>query len=439
MKTTKKQIDDLNVEVTVVITPEDYSAAEKKKLNERKRNAEFKGFRRGMAPMSLIQKVYGEQALAQSVDDLLSEALDTFIKKNKLRVLGQPLPSEKQETIEWVSGNTFTFRYDIATSPELTFTVSKDDRIPYYKINVTKEAKAEMKKNILSQYGEMQEGEATKENDYIIADLDNGNGVKVEGVYVALRSVAEGKKDVFLARKAGESFQVNVNEAFENETDRASMLKIKKEELAGINPEFTFTVVNVKTFVPAPDTVETWNKIYGEGNVKTAEEFDAKIAERIASENEQQANYRFARDAREYFVKKADIALPEAFLKRWLHAANEGKFTMEDIEKEFDAFLQDFRWQMVRGRVMELFGLKVEDKDIEQAAENYAAYQYAMYGMGNVPEAMIKDFAKRILADERQLRNLEEQVEDNKTFAALRENVTLEEKKISQDKFNALA
>ena len=185
--------------------------------------------------------------------------------------------------------------------------------------------------------------------------------------------------------------------------------------------------------------METWNKIYGEGNVKTAEEFDAKIAERIASENEQQANYRFARDAREYFVKKADIALPEAFLKRWLHAANEGKFTMEDIEKEFDAFLQDFRWQMVRGRVMELFGLKVEDKDIEQAAENYAAYQYAMYGMGNVPEAMIKDFAKRILADERQLRNLEEQVEDNKTFAALRENVTLEEKKISQDKFNALA
>ena len=146
MKTTKKQIDDLNVEVTVVITPEDYSAAEKKKLNERKRNAEFKGFRRGMAPMSLIQKVYGEQALAQSVDDLLSEALDAFIKKNKLRVLGQPLPSEKQETIEWVSGNTFTFRYDIATSPELTFTVSKEDKIPYYKINVTKEAKAEMRK-----------------------------------------------------------------------------------------------------------------------------------------------------------------------------------------------------------------------------------------------------------------------------------------------------
>lgn len=438
MKTTKKQIDDLNVEVTVVITPEDYSAAEKKKLNERKRNAEFKGFRRGMAPMSLIQKVYGEQALAQSVDDLLSEALDTFIKKNKLRVLGQPLPSEKQETIEWVSGNTFTFRYDIATSPELTFTVSKDDKIPYYKINVTKEAKAEMKKNILSQYGEMQEGEATKENDYIIADLDNGNGVKVEGVYVALRSVAEGKKDVFLARKAGESFQVNVNEAFENETDRASMLKIKKEELAGINPEFTFTVVNVKTFVPAPDTVETWNKIYGEGNVKTAEEFDAKIAERIASENEQQANYRFARDAREYFVKKADIALPEAFLKRWLHAANEGKFTMEDIEKEFDAFLADYKWQLVCDYLMKKFDLKIDRNDLSEAAHGYVSYQYAMYGMANVPSNFIDDAAEKMLTDRQQVERLSEQVAEQKVIAAVKDIISFDKKSISVEKFREL-
>ena len=439
MKVTKRQIDDLNVEVTIAIAPEDYAAAEKKKLAERKRNAEFKGFRRGMVPMQLIQKVYGEQALVESVNDILSDQLDGFIRDNKLRVLGQPLPSEKQEQLEWVSGNSFTFKYDIATSPELTFTVSKDDKVPYYKINVTKDAKAEMKKNLLGQYGELQEGEATGENDYIIADLDNGAGVKVEGAYVALRSVSAAKKDLFLARKAGDSFEVNVTEAFENETDRAAMLKVKKEELAAVKPEFTFTILNVKTFVPAPDTQETWDKIYGEGTVKSAEEFDAKIEERIVAENTQQANYRFARDAREYFVKKADIALPEAFLKRWLLAANEGKFTMEDIEKEFDAFLRDFRWQMVRGRVMELFDLKVEQKDIEEAAESYAAYQYAMYGMGNVPANLIKDFARRMLADERQLRNFEEQVEDNKAFAALRENVTLEEKKISQDKFNALA
>jgi len=439
MNLEKRQIDDLTVELTIAIAPEDYAAAEKKKLAERKRNAEFKGFRRGMAPMSLIQRVYGEQALVESINDVISDQLDGFIHENKLRVLGQPLPSEKQEPHEWVSGNSFTFKYDIATSPELTFTVGKDDKVPYYKINVTKDAKAEMKKNILGQYGEMQEGDSTGENDYIIADLDNGDGVKVEGAYIALRSVAAAKKDVFLARKAGDSFSVNVNEAFENETDRAAMLKVKKEELAGLKPEFTFTILNVKTFVPAADEQATWDKIYGEGVVKSAEEFDAKIEERIVAENTQQANYRFAKDAREYFVKKADIALPEAFLKRWLYSINEGKFTMEDIEKEFDAFLRDFRWQMVRGRVMELFGLKVERKDIEEAAESYAAYQYAMYGMGNVPQNLIKDFARRMLDDERQARNFEEQVEDNKTFAALRENVTLEEKKISQDKFNALA
>ena len=437
MNVTKSQIDDLNLEVVINIAPEDYSALEKKKLNERRRTAELRGFRRGMAPMSLIQKLYGEQALGESVNDVLSEALDYFIKEEKLRVLGQPLTSEKQGHIEWVSGNSFTFIFDIATSPELSFTVGKEDKIPYYKIDVTDAAKADMKKNILAQYGSMQEGEATKEEDYIIADLDNGT-LKVEGVYISVRNVAAAKKDLFVARKAGESFQVNVNEAFENETDRASMLKIKKDELAGINPEFTVSILNVKTFVPAEDKQETWDKIYGEGVVKSEEDFDAKIAERIAAENEQQANYRFASDARAHFIKKADIALPEAFLKRWLYQINEGKFTMEDIEKDFEGFLRDFRWQMVRGRVMQLFDLKVEEKDIQDAAEGYAAYQYAMYGMGNVPQEMIRDFAKRILADERQFRNLEEQVEDNKTFAALRENVTLTEKKISPEKFAAL-
>jgi len=437
MNVTKSQIDDLNLEVVITIAPEDYAPIEKKKLNERRRTAELRGFRRGMAPMSLIQKFYGEQALGESVNDVLSDALDSFIKDEKLRVLGQPLTSEKQEPVEWVSGKPFTFIFDIATSPELSFTVGKEDKIPYYKIDVTDAAKAEMKKNILGQYGSMQEAPQTGEQDYIIADLDNGE-VKAEGVYISIRNVAEAKRDLFLARKAGESFEVNVNEAFENETDRASMLKIKKEELAGLKPEFKLTIVNVKTFVPAESNQETWDKIYGEGKVKSEEEFDAKIAERIAAENEQQANYRFAADARAHFVKKADIALPEAFLKRWLFHINEGKFTMEDIEKDFEGFLRDFRWQMVRGRVMELFDLKVEDKDIQEAAEGYAAYQYAMYGMGNVPQEMIRDFARRILADERQARNLEEQVEDNKTFAALREHVTLTEKKISPEKFAAL-
>ena len=437
MNVIKNQVDDLNYQVTIEISKEDYAESERKKLNDIKRRADIKGFRKGMAPLSLIQRLYGDQVLYESVNSVVSDALNTFIRDEKIRIVGEPLSSEDQPELDWKSGNDFAFKFDIAQTPELNFEVSADDKIPYYDINVTEAAKKEMKKNMLQQLGSLQEAEATKEDDYIVADLDNGE-IKAEGVYISLRNVADDLRNVFVARKAGETFQVNVNEAFLNETDRAAMLKVKKEELAGINPEFNVTVVNVKTFVPAKESQETYDKMFGEGVVKSAEEFEAKIVERIESNHRQEADYRFSKDARDYFLKKADIALPEAFLKRWLAYVNEGKFTLEQIDADFDAFLADFRWQLVRGYIMQKFDLKVEEKDMQEAAESYAAYQYAMYGMGNVPQDILKNAANSILADERQSRQIEEQVEDNKTMTAIREHVTLQHKKISEDKFREL-
>jgi trigger factor len=196
--------------------------------------------------------------------------------------------------------------------------------------------------------------------------------------------------------------------------------------------------VNVKTFKAAESNQETWDKMFGEGNVTTEEQFEAKVEERIRANYTQEANYRFGNDVRKYFVEKADITLPEAFLKRWLVYANDGKYTPEDVEKEFPGFVEDFKWQLTRGYIMNKLGLKVEQKDIQEAAESYVAYQYAMYGMGNVPQELIRNSAQNVLEDENQVRRLEEQVEDNKTIGAIREKVTLQTKKISEDKFRAL-
>lgn len=437
MNVETRKIDELNLELTLNISKDDYAEALKKKLNERRRNAEFKGFRKGMVPVELIRKVYGEQALVESVNAVISEQLNKYINDNKIRIVGEPLASEDQPQVDWVEGNDFTFKFDIASTPEITFDVTKEDKVPYYEINVTEKAKKEMKANILRQYGSLEEGKAAKEEDYIIADLDNGDN-KVEGAYISILNVAEGSRSKFIGLKAGDKLVVNVNEAFENETDRSSLLKVKKEQLADMNPDYSITVVNVKTFVPAKESQETYDKIYGEGAVKTAEEFDARIEEQIKANYKQEADYRLSKDVRDYFVEKAAISLPEAFLKRWLFVANDGKFSMEEIEKEFDKFLADFRWQMVRGHIMQKFGLKVEEKDIQEAAEGFAAYQYAMYGMGNVPQEQLREAAAYILKDERQVRQLEEQVEDNKTITAVKENVTLQTKKISEDKFKEL-
>ena len=434
MKIEQNRIDDLNLELSLTVTKEDYAENKKKRLNEYRKKAEFKGFRKGMVPMSLVEKMYGGNALVDSVNDIIAEALNNFIKENNLKVLGEPLPSEDTPHNVWEDGNDFNFKFDLAQNPEVSFELSSADEVPYYTITVTEAAKKEMKENILKQYGSLEEGKKAKADDFLIVDFEQGD-LKVEGTYVAIRSIAEAAKAAFVGVKAGDVLDVNVNEAFENETDRAAMLKVSKDELAGIEPMFKMTVKNVKTFVNAPLTEETFEKAFG---VKTEAEFDAKIEERIRAEYAQEADFRFNKDARNFLVEKANVTVAENFLKRWIYVINDGKFTMEDIEKEWDLFIVDYKWQMVRSYLMEKYNVKVEEADLLASAKGFAAYQFAMYGMNNVPEEQLEAFAKNILSQEEQGRRILDQVENEKTVAAVREVVTLKKKKISVEKFREL-
>ena len=434
MKLEQNRIDDLNLQVTITVTADDYADSRKKRLNDFRKKAEIKGFRKGMVPASLVEKMYGQQALVDSVNDVIAESLNSFIQENSLRVLGEPLPAEEQQSHVWEAGNDFTFSFDIAENPEVSFELSKEDEVVYYTITVTEAAKKEMKDNLLRQYGSLEEGEAAKEDDFIIVDFEQGD-MKVEGTYVALRNVAEAARASFVGVKPGDVLDVNVNEAFENETDRASMLKVSKDELATLDPMFKMTVKNVKTFVPAALTEETFEKVFG---VKTEAEFDAKIEERIRAEYAQEADFRFSKDAKAFLLEKADVKIAENFLKRWVYVVNEGKFTMEDIEKDWEFFIADYKWQMVRNFLMNKYEVKIEEADLLASAKGFAAYQFAMYGMNNVPEEQLESFAKNILSQEEQGRRILDQVENEKTFAAVREVVSLKKKKISVEKFREL-
>ena len=434
MKIEQNKIDDLNLELALTVTPEDYVESKKKRLSEYRKKAEIRGFRKGMVPMSLVEKMYGQNALVDSINDAISEGLNNYIKENNLRVLGEPLPSEEHIANEWVEGNDFNFKFDVALNPEVSFELSSADEVPYYTITVTEAAKKDLKNTLLKQYGSLEDGKKAKEEDFIIVDFEQGD-MKVEGTYVALRNVAEAARASFVGVKAGDVLDVNVNEAFENETDRASMLKVTKDELATLDPMFKMTVQHVKTFVNAPLTEETFEKIFG---VKTEAEFDAKIEERLRVEYTQEADFRFSKDAKTFLLEKANVQVAEKFLKRWVYVVNEGKFTMEDIEKDWDLFIVDYKWQMVRSFLMKKYDVKIEEADLLASAKGFAAYQFAMYGMNNVPDEQLESFAKNILSQEEQGRRILDQVENEKTFAAVREVVTLKKKKISVEKFREL-
>ena len=331
MNLTKKQIDDLNLELTIEIVPEDYAEEVRKKLAERRRTAEFKGFRKGMVPASLIKRVYGEQALVDAVNDVITTSLDKYITDNGLHLLGEPLGSENQPEVEWADGNSFTFVFDAALSPEVNVEVDPADEIVKYSITTSAKEKASAVENVKKYYEEKKDAEP-----------------------------------------------------------------------------------------------------------KSDEEIEKEVTERLKEEHKQEAEWRLSKDIRDFYVAKAGLKLPEEFLKRWLFAANQGKISKEDIEKDFAGFCEDFKWQLVRGKLMEKFGFKVEHEDIYEAAKAYVSYQYAMYGIGNVPEDMITEAVANIMKDRRQLERLSEQVEDNKVLGKIKETVKFKEKKISSEKFREL-
>ena len=197
MKVSKKKADELNYQLTIQIAAEDYAEPLRKRLNDYRRKADIKGFRRGMAPMSLIQRMYGDQCLYESVNSLVGESLDNFIKKEKIRIVGEPMPSEDQPQLSWTAGSEFTFKFDIAQTPELNFEVNKDDKVVYYDINITAAEKKQAREQLLQQYGSLQEGKKAGENDYIVADIEN-EGHKAEGVYVSISQVAEDARGAFI-------------------------------------------------------------------------------------------------------------------------------------------------------------------------------------------------------------------------------------------------
>ena len=438
MKVTKNQIDDLNMTVSIALEKDDWAEARKKKLNEFRRNADIRGFRRGMAPMSLIEKVHGGQALAEVVNTLVTDALNKFIEDNKLNVLGEPLPSEKASDNNWDDPDKLTFDFDIAVAPEVNLTVTADDKIPYYTVKMTDEALMEYRHGLLKQFGQLESAEESKEDDFVIADFVSGEQ-KIEGAYVALRSITDKRiKKGFIGLKKDSVKKVDIVKTFPNEADRAAMFHVKKEELETLPNEWTMTVKDIKTFVDAPLTQQTFDQIFGEGVCKDEAAFDAKVKERLAADYAQESDYRFMIDAKEYLINKANLQLPDAFLKRWVHTANDGKFTKEQIEEEYDLFAKDFRWNMVRGKIMKDQDLKVSKEDVMKQARNLAAYQFAMYGMQNVPEEHLNKYAEQLLADRQQADRIIEKVEDDIALSYVRRTATIDNKEITLEKMREL-
>ena len=372
--------------IKVTVGEQDYAQEVDKALREYKRKANVPGFRPGMVPMSLIRKMYGKGVLAEQSYRKASNSVFEYLQKENIDYLGDVIPSEEQGDFDFENGTEFEFVFEIGEAPEIKLELSDKDKLTYHKIKVDKKMHEDYRSNFLRRFGRLVDAEKVSSDEALTVTLDNGE-MKVEDAYVGLISMSEEERKPFVGKKVGFKTKVNVNELYKNPSQRAACLQVKEHELEGINPEFELEITKIRKFAEPELNEEFFKMAFPAGNVKTAEEFEKFIDAQIESELRRESDYLFTLEVRNYLVKKADLKMPEAFLKRWLYTINEGKFTMEEIEKDFDQFLKMFTWNYLQKHFIKADNLSVSKEEAEAEAKALAAAQFAQYGMPSAPEA----------------------------------------------------
>lgn len=448
MNVSLKNIDAVSGIVKLEIVRADYAEQVEKSLRNFRQKANVPGFRKGMVPMGMVKKMYGKHVLVEEVNKLVSENLFSYIRENKLNILGEPMPNEsEQKPINFDTQEDFEFCFDVALAPEINIALSKNDKLPYYEVAIDDEMLNQQIDAYTANFGTYDKADEVEEKDMVkgtVAELENGSpkegGIVVEeAVLMPAYMKDEAEKAKFVGAKVNSVVVFNPNKAYEGaEAEIASFLKVDKEAVAGITGDFSFEITEITRHQKAEMNQELFDKVFGEGVVTSEEEFKNKIKDALTDQFTPQSDYKFLLDAREVLVQKAgEMKFADDMLKRWLVAANENT-TAEKVEEDFPKMIEDLKYQLIKENLVKSNNLKVEDADIEAFAKRVAQAQFAQYGMLSVPEDVLANYAKDMLKNKQTLQNIIDRAVEEKLAAWLKEQVELDVKEVSTEEFGKL-
>ncbi len=431
--------------LAVEITPEDYEERVTKILKDYKKKAVMDGFRPGKVPLGLIKKLHRVPVLVEEVNKILNESITNYIRDNNLDILGEPLPNEeKDDQFDWEKQDTFLFHIDLGLAPALEINLTKKIKIPWYKIEIDDELRQETINSYLAQLGEMKSVDETGEKDMVEGALTEtdaeGNPVE-KGIHIDMAVIHmadikdEETKKILSGKHKGDKVLIEIKHLYPGEEERAAALRIQKEELETVKPHFLFEIKDIRRFQDAEENQEFYDKLFGKDVVKSHEEFMEKIDDLLRHQLDGESNMRFQKDAREKLISLINPPLPEDFLKRWLLAVNKDKFTPEQIDKEFDLFLEDTKWQMIRDKIADMAELTATQEELREYAMAVTREQFRQYGLGYLPDEQIAQYAEERLQKEEDYNRFVSGVLNNKVFDYLKTVVKLDEKKISRKDF----
>lgn len=436
--------------ITVQMEKADYQDAVKKELKNIATKAEMPGFRKGKVPFSLVQKRFGVQVKADEVNKILGTKLMEYIRENNVNVLGEPMPSLNQESIDIELQDDFAFKFDVALSPEFECKLDSNDTVDYYDIEITDEQVEAQVKMFAQQAGHPENVEDYQDRDILrgaLAEQDAEGNILEGGISVEKASLmpsyfkGEAQKALFECAKVGDVLTINPAEAYDNnENELAALLKIEKKEVKNHTGNFTFQVEEISRFVPAAMDQEFFDRVFEEGEVKSEEEFRVKVRELMATQHVADSDYKFLLDIRKYCEEKVgQLEFPLDLLKRFMIAQNQEKENAEEfVEQNFDKSIEELKWHLIKEQLVEAQEVKIEQNDVKEQALKATRFQFMQYGMNNIPEEYVERYAEEMLKNQQQVQGLVERAIDEKLAASLKNVVALNHKSVSVEDFQKM-
>jgi trigger factor len=441
--------DKINGLLTMTIEAADYQEAVEKTLKNYRKKAQVPGFRPGMVPMGMIKKQYGTAVKVEEVNKLLGEKLYEYIQENNIKMLGEPLPNqEKQVPQDFEKDADLTFVFDIAVAPEFQAELSAKDKIDYYTIKVEDKLIDDQVQMYASQAGEFVKADVFSGNDTLTGDLreldENGNtkegGITTEGGMVMPAYIkAEDQKKLFDGAKLGDIITFNPKKAYpDNDAEVAALLKVQKDDVKDLTADFSYQITEIRHFQPAEVNQQLFDRVFGEGTVADEKAFREKIAETIAPQLQQNSDYKFMLDVRKYMEEKVGkLEFPEALLKRVMLQNNKDKGA-DYVEKNFEGSIHELGWHLIKEQLVNANNIKVEENDLKAVAKEAIRAQFAQYGMSNVPDDVLENYAAEQLKKRENIDNFVDRAVDQKLTETLKNVVKLNQKEVTLEEFNKL-
>ena len=435
--------DKVNGLMTITMETADYQPEVEKTLKDYRKRAQIPGFRPGQAPMGMIKRQFGTSVKVDVVNKLLGEKLYGYVQDNKIHMLGEPLPSEQQAQLDFESDQPLVFKFDIAVAPEFEAKLSGKDKVPFYNITVDDKLIDQQVEMYQSRAGHYDKAETfdPEQRDMLKGDLREVNGTieVADAVLMPQYMKVEDQKKLFEGAKLGDIITWNPRKAYpESDVEVSSLLKIQKDEVKDHEGDFTFQITEISRFVKAEIGKELFDQTFGEGTVKDEKEFRQKIADQISQQFKADSDYKFLLDVREHMEKKVGkLEFPEAILKRVMLQNNKDKGA-DFVEKNFEASIKELAWHLIKEQLVSAQGIKIEDADLKETAKEAARAQFAQYGMSNVPDEYLENYAQEMLKKRENVDGLVDRAVDVKLTAALKSVVKLDEKEISLEDFQKM-